>query len=68
MCSLCDTSDHEAVQKERDRLHALADRLRLLSHSMDSLASGRMKPHGAGASGLAAAARSVIRELVEDWV
>lgn len=61
MCELCEPGGHEQARHT-------AERLRELAKDYEALAEGLIKPHTDRASKVGFAARSLVRQLVEEWV
>lgn len=64
MCDLCG----ENSQIGRERAQALSEKLEKMAQYKRMLARGYLKPHTEDTKPIAPLAKSIIRELVEDYV
>lgn len=67
MCDLC-VDDEETRDGERARLINVSGRLRRLAMDYEGLAAGRIAPHGEDGRHVALRAKSLIKELFNDWI
>jgi hypothetical protein len=67
MCDLC-SSDIDIMEKATLHEYRIAQDLLSLSKSLKALACGRIKPHSNQAENIGILARSVIKDLVADWI
>lgn len=67
MRNLC---NQETRKLEVERLYRIAQELRQLAKAYDAMAGGYIEPHSDDpkAKAMAAQGRSIIRDLVEEWV
>ena len=64
MCMLCGETAAQGREAERNR----ADALRRLAVYCEKLANGTIKPHSEDAKHIALLARSIVRDLVAEYI
>lgn len=65
MCRLC---DEETKDDERKRMKRISEKLSILSYGYDCLSRGTLLPHTTEMKNLEPTVKTIIRELVEEWV
>ena len=67
MCNLCaGTEEERAAAKRRHGFHA--EQMEALATAYRDMAAGKLNPHSDEAKKVGLVARSLIRELVAEWV
>lgn len=67
MCELCSVNEDERIAARKASLFT-AEQLDTLAHAYKSMAHGEISPHSEEAKKIGNVARSVIRQLVTEWV
>lgn len=67
MCNLC-IEDKAENAKAREELQELAKTLRKHANQVEGMAFGRIKPHTNEVKEVELTARSIVRDLVREWV
>ena len=66
MCELC--GEEKEAANYRKGLLSRAEDIKKFAYRLESLASGKTKPHSDETKRLMISARAIIRYLVEDWL
>lgn len=67
MCNLCAGTEEERVAARRNNIFQ-AKQMEALAKAYRDMASGMLNPHGDEAKKVGNVARSLVRELVAEWV